>query len=191
VTDRESRNRIEMDASRPAAEAGEKPRRRRPAIDFGVLDSHLGYLVRRLQLWIFQDFTRTLAKFDIRPAQYSVLVLIEANTGLSQADVAEALGIERARLVRVLDELEKRDLIRRLASPNDRRSHALVLTREGQRRLKPIKALAAAHEAKVDALLGEEHRDALLAALRNFGAADDPPQQSSSEHLAHGAAPRP
>ena len=31
---------------------------------------HLGYSVRRLQVWIFQDFVRTLAAFDIRPAQY-------------------------------------------------------------------------------------------------------------------------
>ena len=48
---------------------------------------------------------RALAAHDIRPAQFSVLVVIEADPGLSQADLADTLGIERARLVRLLDGL--------------------------------------------------------------------------------------
>ena len=122
----------EGEGERPFADR-ERVRRKRQALELGVLDGHLGYFVRRLQVWIFQDFVRTLASFDIRPAQYSVLVVIEANSGLSQADLAERLGIERARLVRLLDGLEKRGLTRRQPSPLDRRSHALVLTREGRR----------------------------------------------------------
>jgi DNA-binding MarR family transcriptional regulator len=139
--------------------------------DLGSLNGHLGYFVRRLQVWIFQDFVRTLAPFDIRPAQYSVLVVIDANPGLSQADLADALGIERARLVRLLDDLEKRGFTRRTPSPSDRRSHALFLTRECGQKLKRIKALAAAHEARVEALLGSEARAQMLAALQDSGAA--------------------
>jgi len=167
VTDRQFRSGGEEGGA--SAAGAERVRRKRPALSLGVLDDHLGYLVRRLQLWIFQDFTRTLRKFDVRPAQYSVLVVIEANAGLSQADVAEALGIERARLVRLLDGLEQRGLIRRLQSPRDRRSHALVLTRDGARKLKPIRDLAAKHEARLEATLGADTRNLLLAALRGFG----------------------
>ena len=122
--------------------------------------------MRRLQVWIFQDFVRALASFDIRPAQFSVLVVIEANSGLSQADLSERLGIERARLVRLLDGLEKRGLILRQPSPLDRRSHALVLTREGNKSLKRMKLLAAEHEASLAKRLGPEKREAVLAALR-------------------------
>ena len=150
---------------------GDRSRKKGRAADLGVLNGHLGYFVRRFQVWIFQDFVRTLASFDIRPAQYSVLVVIEANAGLSQADLADTLGIERARLVRLLDDLEKRGFTRRLPSPSDRRSHALFLTREGQQKLKRIKALAAAHEARVEAVLGAEQRNQMLAALKGFSAA--------------------
>ena len=97
------------------------PRQRtdnRKSLDIGVLNEHLGYFIRRLQVWVFQDFIRTLAPVDIRPAQYSVLVVIAANPGLSQSDLADRLGIERARLVRVLDKLERRGLTQRLASPD-------------------------------------------------------------------------
>ena len=146
----------------------ERLRQQRRALRLGVLDSHLGYFVRRLQVWIFQDFVRALASFEIRPAQYSVLVVIEANSGLSQADLAERLGIERARLVRLLDGLEKRSLIRRRPSPLDRRSHALVLTREGRKSLKRMKMLAAEHESNLARRLGPEKHEAVLAALRKF-----------------------
>jgi DNA-binding MarR family transcriptional regulator len=157
------------DDASPHGTAGRpRARKRRPAVDLGVLDGHLGYFVRRLQVWIFQDFVRTLAAHDIRPAQFSVLVVIEANPGLSQADLGATLGIERARLVRLLDGLEKRGLTRRRPSPNDRRSHALTLTEAGKEALKRIKSLAAEHEAHLTNRLGADKRDVLLTALRDF-----------------------
>jgi DNA-binding MarR family transcriptional regulator len=140
----------------------------RKSLDIGVLNEHLGYFIRRLQVWVFQDFIRTLAPVDIRPAQYSVLVVIAANPGLSQSELADRLGIERARLVRVLDKLEKRGLTQRLASPTDRRSHALRLTRDGQKLLKRASTLAALHEAKLIEKLGLEQRKSMLMLLKHF-----------------------
>ena len=95
------------------------------SVHLGRLTGHLGYLVRRAQIWIFQDFIRTLAAVDIRPAQYSVLIVIEANPGLTQTSLSQTLGIERARLVHLLDGLEARKFVRRWRSARDRRSHAL------------------------------------------------------------------
>jgi DNA-binding MarR family transcriptional regulator len=140
----------------------------RRSLDIGVLNDHLGYFLRRLQVWVFQDFIRTLAPIDIRPAQYSVLVVIAANPGLSQSDLAERLGIERARLVRLLDRLERRGLTQRLPSRTDRRSHALRLTREGQRILKLAKMLAGQHEAHLAERLGSERRKSLIAVLAHL-----------------------
>jgi DNA-binding MarR family transcriptional regulator len=150
-----------------------RPTRRRKSaslsFDIGVLNDHLGYFIRRLQVWVFQDFIRTLAPIDIRPAQYSVLVVIAANPGLSQSDLAALLGIERARLVRLLDKLDKRGLTQRLASRADRRSHALRLTGDGARLLKRAKQLAATHEARLVARLGAEERKMLIEVMRDFG----------------------
>jgi len=141
----------------------------RKPIDVGVLNDHLGYFIRRLQIWVFQDFIRSLASIDIRPAQYSVLVVVAANPGLSQSDLAATLAIERARLVRLLDKLEKRGLTQRLDSRTDRRSHALRLTRRGQKVLRRAKALAAAHESRLSAVLGIEQRKLLIDVLKGLG----------------------
>jgi DNA-binding MarR family transcriptional regulator len=154
-----------------------KPRSRKPArqdsvpepFSLGVLDQHLGYFLRRIQVWVFNDFLRTLARVDVRPAQYSVLAVIEANAGLSQSDLADFLGIERARLARMLDRLEKRGFTERRPAPRDRRAHALYLTREGQKALKRIKALAGQHEAHLAEVLGPEKRRLMIELLRDFG----------------------
>jgi DNA-binding MarR family transcriptional regulator len=150
--------------------AGNEHRGGDKLLSLGVLDGHLGYFLRRVQVWVFQDFIRTLASIDLRPAQYSVLAVIGANRGLSQADVAHLLGIERARLVRLLDRLEKRGLTQRLASPVDRRSHALQLTPAGQALLKRAKALAAVHEANLLQHFGAANHARMMEALRGFDA---------------------
>jgi len=140
----------------------------RPAIALDALDAHLGYFIRRAQIWVFGDFIRTLKRIDVSPAQYSVLVVTGANRGLSQAELAATLGIERARLVRLLHRLEDRGLIQRLPSSADGRRHALKLTAQGRALLTRAKALAARHEKRLTEKLGGERHKALLEALRDF-----------------------
>ena len=152
--------------------AADKPAtgRRRAGIveDLGPLDGHLGYFIRRLQIWVFQDFIRTLAPLEISPAQFSVLSVINANEGLSQAELGNTLAIERARLVRLLNRLHKRGIIERLPSSADGRRHALRLTPTGQTTLKQAKALADKHEAGLLAKLGAARYGALMEALRDL-----------------------
>jgi len=158
-------SRLPADAGRETAAAG---RRQRERLQLGALNERLGYFIRRFQVWIFQDFMRTLAAVDIRPAQYSVLTLIASNPGRSQADIGEALGIERARLVRMLDALEGRGLIQRVPSSSDRRSHCLFLTADGHGALSRIELLAAQHETHVADRIGPAQRRLLLKLLRDF-----------------------
>src|SRR5215831_21337215 len=126
-------------------------------VDLNGLTTHLGYLIRRAQIWVFQDFIRTLASVDIRPAQYSVLTVIDANPGLTQMSLSKALGIERARLVHLLNGLEARRFVERRLSATDRRSHALHLTAKGRSTLTIIKAFAREHEQRLAARVGRKN----------------------------------
>ncbi|HKU08761.1 MAG TPA: MarR family winged helix-turn-helix transcriptional regulator [Bradyrhizobium sp.] len=137
-------------------------------IGLDALVGHAGYAVRRFQLWIFQDFIKTLAAVDIKPTQYSVMTVIGANPGLTQVAVAKRLGIERARLVHLLDSLEQRRLVKRVPSATDRRSHALHLTAQGQEQLRKFKRMAAEHDRHVAEKIGKENRERLLQILSCF-----------------------
>jgi DNA-binding MarR family transcriptional regulator len=142
---------------------------RKQNVDLGRLSGHhLGYLIRRAQIWIFQDFIRTLAVVNIRPAQYSVLLVIEANAGLSQSALARTLGIERARLVHLLNDLESRNMVQRARSKHDKRSHTLSLTARGRSALSRIKLLADEHELRLARKVGVPNHKKLLRLLAVF-----------------------
>jgi DNA-binding MarR family transcriptional regulator len=141
---------------------GGRTRRRAKRIDVGYLNEHVGYVVRRAQLAIFKDFIQTLAPVDIRPAQYSVLIVIGQNPGLTQAELGRALAIKRANLVGMLNELERRKLARRVASPSDRRSHALHLTANGRQMLARFHRLALEHEKRATRTLDSAEKRVLL-----------------------------
>jgi len=109
-------------------------------VDLCDLPDQLGFLVRRVQLWVFREFTRRLARFDITLAQYSVLTVVRANPGINQLAVASALTIERAGLGRLIERLEARNLLKRVPSAVDRRSYVLHLTPEGRKALVRMRA---------------------------------------------------
>jgi len=145
-----------------------------PAIDLGVLPTLVGYMLRRAQLAVFQDFWRDYSAYDIRPAQYAVLLVIERNPGLRQSQVSSALGIKRANLVALLDSLENRGLAKRVPVETDRRSYALHLTEGGEALMHKLRALSDAHERRVAAKIGEDGRRELLRLLNGVNDAVGP-----------------
>ena len=135
-------------------------------LDLSILPAHIGYVVRRAQLVIFKDFIQTLDRVKVRPAQYAVLVVISRNPGLTQAELGRTLAIKRANLVGMLNELERRDLARRVPSPADRRSHALYLTANGRKMLTRFQRLAAEHEERATRMLSPSEKQSLLEMLQ-------------------------
>ena len=134
-------------------------------IDLGPLPQLVGYMLRRAQLAVFQDFWRGYERFDIRPAQYAVLIIIERNPGLRQSQISSALNIKRANLVALLDSLESRGLAKRVPVATDRRSYALHLTEDGAALMRKLAEANAAHEARVSAIIGDAGRLELLRLL--------------------------
>jgi DNA-binding MarR family transcriptional regulator len=134
-------------------------------VDISPLPERIGYALRRAQLAVFKDFIRTCAEFDIRPAQYSVLTVIENNPGLKQIEISTALGIKRTNLVALIDHLEQRGLARREPVPTDRRSYALYLTSKGKAFMQRAHASVAQHEDHVNTAIGDAGREQLLVLL--------------------------
>ena len=87
-------------------------------LDLSALTSIVGYPLRRAQLAVFEDFNRRFAALKLSPAQYSALVVIAANPGRKQSEIAGALGIQRPNFVAMMDELERRGLAERLRTPD-------------------------------------------------------------------------
>lgn len=72
------------------------------------------------------------ARWDISPAQFNVLNLLsDAEEGLSQTDLGRELLTHRSNVTGLVDRLEDRGLVRRVAAKEDRRAWRVQLTREG------------------------------------------------------------
>lgn len=170
-------------ARRPKTDGAPESRAPKRGVDSGEpvrlahLDQVLGYVLRRAQVAVFNDFRRSFAEFDIRPTQYAVLSILADHPGLKQGEVSKTLGIKRTNFVAVLDELERRGLARREAMAGDRRSRALHLTDAGAALTAKLRTLNDAHEERLARLLPEGRAEELIGLLRRLtdalGVADE------------------
>lgn len=142
-----------------------------PAVDLDDLPGHIGYVVRRAQVAIFQHIIRAMAPLGVRPGQFSVLTLVGANPGIKQTAISDALGIRRANLVTLINELERRGWVQRAAIAGDRRAQGLRLTAKGRLTLKRLKAMAAGHERRVTRTISAREKRDLMRLLSRISEA--------------------
>ena len=135
-------------------------------LETGTATGALGYRLRRAQLNVFQKFLSVFDELRLRPAEYSVLVMIDDNPGRKQTEIAEVLGIKRANFVTLVHGLEERGLVERVPSLSDKRANALHLTQEGATFVAHARSMHDAMEGELLARLGgAEARDRLLELL--------------------------
>jgi DNA-binding MarR family transcriptional regulator len=134
-------------------------------VNFGPLTGYLGYALRRAQMAAVAEFLEAFKDIDIRPTQLAVLIIIQENPGIRQTEVCDALGIQKANFVPLLNELERRGLALRKSVAGDRRSSALHLTPSGNATLQRAREIHDAYEERFIARLGRRGRDQLLALL--------------------------
>ncbi len=145
-------------------------------------------MIRRAQLAVFEDFRARFATLDLRPAEFSLLLVVDRNSGLTQRRVAAALGIRPSNLVGMVARLVARGLAEQRTSPGDRRAIELHLTVSGRALLTQGIKLARQHDREVTAALSKEERQGLLEQLsrlasRKAAAADSHQQASKLEQI--------
>ena len=131
----------------------------------GILPGLLGYRLRLAQQTVFRDFAKSVA--ELSPGRVGILILIDANAGVTQSGLAQAVGLDRSTMVGLLDRLEERGLIERRRG-EDRRTNELWLTRSGRTLVAQLKRRIAVHERRVAARLTAAERTALIALLEKL-----------------------
>lgn len=93
----------------------------------------IGYLIVRASssLWSMVS-QRTMAELGITAAQGSILFMVAGGKCQLAAELARECGTDASAVTRLIDRLEKRGLLKRVRSNEDRRAVPLVLTQEGQ-----------------------------------------------------------
>ena len=102
----------------------------------------------------FKNMTNTQSNVPLTIDQFGFLIAIyEKKEEVIQKDMAEVLGKDQSSILRIVDSLEKKELIRRVVDNNDRRKNFLMITKKGDKVLDQY--------LKIETQLGDKFFDGL------------------------------
>ncbi|HYS66980.1 MAG TPA: MarR family winged helix-turn-helix transcriptional regulator [Paraburkholderia sp.] len=103
-----------------------------PEVSEYQLGESVGYLLSRVKSTMSNLVTqRSMAELGITSQQGSILFMVASGKCLLAAELAREYGIDASAVTRLIDRLEKRGLLTRVRSNEDRRVVRLALTPEG------------------------------------------------------------
>jgi DNA-binding MarR family transcriptional regulator len=132
------------------------------------LSARVSYLLARVAAVAGQRANAALAELDLDTRHYAVLAAVEAGDGPSQRMIGDVLGIDRATVVALTDNLQQRRLLRRARSSRDRRAYALHLTAAGRHLVSKAHALMDQCDRDLMAALPHATRAELAVVLRTL-----------------------
>lgn len=109
------------------------------------LDDSLGYIINRTAMRLKLELHRAFKTngYDVTPEQWAILNRLWEQEGLSQVELADRTFKDKPNVTRMLDVLEKKNLIFRQRDQNDRRAFKVYLTEAGQQLKEKLIPLAA------------------------------------------------
>jgi len=116
-----------------------------------------------------------LDRFGLNPTQYSLLAMLQCGEGQRLTLLSRRLLLSKSTITRVVDQLERLKLVRRLGEAGDRRAQRVVLTDSG---LRVQGTITAGHDRSLHRRMAvltpaeREQLDMLLAKLRQGLIAD-------------------
>jgi MarR family transcriptional regulator, multiple antibiotic resistance protein MarR len=91
----------------------------------------IGGLISRVRVKLMDALDAEFERFDITSAQY--IILVNLATGVDSASsLCKGVSYDPGAMTRMIDRLERKGLVRRIRSPEDRRVVKLALTDEGK-----------------------------------------------------------
>jgi DNA-binding MarR family transcriptional regulator len=134
-------------------------------INYGPLPERVGYRLKRAHAYSIQTWDALFADQSLPYGQYSILLVISLNPGLSQLRVAEAVGLDGSTVVPITNRFVSLGWIRRVRRRNDRRTYSLRVTPEGQALLNRVRAILLAHDEDLVSPLTARERATLFQLL--------------------------
>jgi len=124
-----------------------------------------GHLIRRLHQQSMQIFQTQMqaAGFDLTSVQFAALNAVAMHPGIDQASLATTISFDRATIGGVIDRLERKGLVQRLISAQDRRARQLHLTQEGEQMLAACRPVVKSLQADILGPLSPAEREVFLA----------------------------
>ena len=154
--------------------------RKAKAVDID-LESLPGYYVRRMQQIAVAIFLEETGAFGVTPVQFAALQAVRRQPGLDQRTLAASIGLDTSTIAGVLDRLERRELIQRSSSPDDRRVRLLTVTPAAEGLLDELVPHMLRAQQRMLAPLPAADRPRFMAMLKTLVSANNELSRAPSE----------
>jgi len=154
-------------ASAESAAAAERKARRRE-LDDAALAHLVGYAASRAALELRKVFARHMEPFDLRIAEFTILMLVATNGDVNQKQLGDALDISPPNMAVTLDRMVDRGWVERVRSTHDRRAQHVVLTARGRALAERTRRVSMTMEEPAWAMLSAAERALLIELLRKI-----------------------
>lgn len=141
--------------------------------DDSTFETLVGYNLKRAYVIVQNDYRKAMDSTGLSPRAFAAMSFVVSHPGITQADLARRLGIERSGLVAVVDGLEKLGYLQRVPVPGDRRVQALQPTDAGTTAYRDALGRAQAHEAALLDMLTPAETKTLLTLLQKIRTTGD------------------
>lgn len=134
----------------------------------------VGHLLRLCHQRAVDLFVEEVGVNGPNPRQFSVLINVFQNPGMSQTTLVKASGIDRSTLTEVLKRMIDRRMIAKRRNVEDQRTNALFLTDEGRATLRAAFENAERVQERILRPAAEAERDDAIATLTALSGYQNP-----------------
>ncbi len=108
------------------------------------VDGSYGFLLTKCTQTLHRQLNRNFISngFDITIEQWSILICLHSCETKSQYELAEMTYKDKVSVTKIVDNLEKRNLVYRALDKNDRRRKKIFLTEEGKNLIPKLRKIA-------------------------------------------------
>jgi DNA-binding MarR family transcriptional regulator len=131
------------------------------------------HLIRRCQQYSSDLYAREAGASELTKQQFTVLVALETNEGVSQTALVEMTGIDRSTLAEMVRRMLERNLLSRQRTEKDARANAVAITAAGRKALRAARAAADRAERKLLDAIPPSERARFIKSLSAIAAAGE------------------
>ncbi len=121
-----------------------------------ALKDYFGYCLYKSGAQLKALHQSYLVEYGVLPVHFGVLTVLNASGKLSQMKMGVEMGIDKATMVKLIDDLEEKRLVSRESDQKDRRINCIQITPKGQALLRSLKSICVQVENEFFACLTKE-----------------------------------
>jgi|GEM_PF-5929480 len=131
-------------------------------------DHHIGYIIQQISHLILQLHNEKLEKEGVTSSQERVLTLLYMKNGATQSELQQDLFIKPSSVTKLIDVLEQKELVVRVADSKDARVKMIHLSEKGKRMEEKLWSIKNQMEELIAKSISTEQRAELVDSLKKI-----------------------